>query len=127
MVCKRIEDFIGTYIGEGDFRREVKLFSSPNSLMASEHFALGMTIIGPGKRHECHAHDSNREIIVVYEGEGSADIAGDSISIRRGDIIELRENEGHAFVNTGAGNLCLLWIYFPPGLAEQKFLTCTSS
>ena len=43
----------GTFIGEGKYHREVKLFSSPNSEIPTDQFALGMTIIEPGQWHRC--------------------------------------------------------------------------
>lgn len=119
-----IKEKKGVFIGEGMTRREVKLFSSPNSPVQSEHFALGMTIVEPGQEHEIHEHDCNQEIVVVYSGEGRVRNGEDNVhAIKKGDILCFGFNDPHGFINDGNEDLMLLWIYYPPGLAESKFLT----
>lgn len=122
MVKFNLEEKEGTFIGEGITRREVKLFSSPNSPIATEDFALGMTIIDPGQEHEIHEHECNSEIQVIYEGQGIMKSGEQRIPIEKGQIIGLDTLEPHGFINTGKTPLKILWIYYPPGLAEEKFL-----
>lgn len=112
----------GTIIGEDEFRREVKLFTSPKSLIETPDFALGMTVIKPGKKHEAHAHDGNQEVMIIYEGTGLAIINDVETAICKGDIISVEKSEPHGFINTGEDNLKILWIYYPPGAADGKFL-----
>lgn len=124
MVIFNYKDRKGIYIGEGITRRIVKLFSSPNSIIPTEDFAFGMTIINPGKEHEIHEHDLNQEIIIVFSGYGYLKTNdNNSEYIKQGDIIGFEIDEPHGFVNTGTDDLILLWIYYPPGLAEKKFLS----
>lgn len=118
-----IEQKKGVYIGEDVTRREVKLFSSPNSSVSSEHFALGMTIVESGQEHEIHEHDCNQEIVIVYSGEGHVrNGENNEVAIKKGDILSFEYNDPHGFINDSDEDLMLLWIYYPPGLAEQKFL-----
>lgn len=113
----------GVFICKDEYYREVKLFASPNSEISAETFALGMTVIEPGKRHEEHVHDTNKEIMVIYEGEGILLSKGEKIHVKKDDVMGFDYNEPHGFINTGDVPLKILWIYHPPGLAEEKFLT----
>lgn len=117
-----IELHKGTIIGENEFRREVKLFTSPKSLIETPDFALGMTVIEPGQKHESHAHDANQEVMIIYEGSGIAIIDNVETKVCKGDVISVAKNESHGFVNTGEENLEIIWIYYPPGVADKKFL-----
>lgn len=121
MIKYSIDSKKGIFINKNKYIREIKLFTSPKSEIKREDFALGMTIIGVNKRHEVHAHVENKEIIVVYEGIGEAIIDGNIVSIEKDDIIEIEKNESHGFINTGNKELKLLWIYSPPGVADEKF------
>lgn len=116
-----IEEKKGVFINEDINRREVKLFASPKSKIKRD-FAIGMTIIKPGKVHEPHEHDKNQEIVVVYEGKGIASIGEKTFAIEKGDLISIEYNETHCFENNSNENLKLLWIYSPSGLADEKFI-----
>ncbi len=122
MIQRKIDDFTSVFIGEDITRRAVKLFSSPNAKIPTPEFALGMTIIAPGQQHEVHVHDLNSEIQVIYNGKGIMKGGAEDVEISKGDVIYLGVNEPHGFVNTGDDDLCILWIYYPTGLAEKKFL-----
>lgn len=111
----------GVFINEGINRREIKLLASPKSKIKRDDFAMGLTIIEPGKIHEAHEHNSNEEIVFVYEGKGIANIGDISTSVEKGDLIGIDYNEAHSFTNTGDEDLVLLWVYSPPGIADEKF------
>jgi len=117
-----IDEIPGTVINQGINQREVKLLASPNSQISREGFALGVTIVGAGKIHEEHAHDQNEEIVVILQGKGTAFIGGNEITVKTGDVLGINKLEGHKFINTDTSELQLLWIYSPPGVAEEKFL-----
>lgn len=122
MIRFEIEKKKGTFIGQGKYHREVKLFSSSKSEISTEKFALGMTIIEPGQWHEEHEHDANQEIMLIYEGTGILTSNGEEFQVKKGDIFSFEYNEAHGFRNTGTTALKILWIYHPPGVAEEKFL-----
>lgn len=123
MIKFNVSETKDTVIGKDMTERRVKLFSSPKSKIKTEPFALGMTVIEPGKSHEIHEHDANSEIQVIYSGIGLMISGGREVKIKKGDVIGLTVNEDHGFKNTGDTNLEILWIYYPPGLADEKFLT----
>lgn len=122
MIKYQLESHQGTVIGTGEYKRVVKLFTSPNSLIKTEDFALGMTVIRPGQRHEVHGHNSNQEVMIIYDGTGIAVINHVEMPVHKGDVISVGENETHGFINTGECDFKILWIYYPPGIAEEKFL-----
>lgn len=118
----QLEKTEGTFIGEEKALREVKLFTSPHSPIGTEHFAFGMTVIEPGQEHEVHQHQANGEVQLIYEGAGLMRTANGEVFVEKGDVVGLEAEESHGFVNTGGGPLKILWIYYPPGQAEEKFL-----
>ena len=79
-----------------------------------------MTIMPPGHIHEAHQHPGNEELIYVVGGTGEAHVGGQVTPVAAGCIISLDRDEAHQFVNTGADELRLLWIYSPSG-AEIRF------
>ncbi len=121
MIQFNMDNWEGVWIGEGVTRREVKLFSSPKSKISTENFAVGMTIVDVGQQHEVHEHEANREMIVIYGGEGLLLNGGKKIPVRKGDVLGFGYQEEHGFINTGDEPLMLCWIYFPPGVADEKF------
>lgn len=122
MVQFHMAHWKGVMIGQGITAREVKLFTSPHSTIQSEDFSTGITVIPPGKEHEIHRHEANLELQVIYNGTGILYSGGKEYSVCKGDIIGLGLNEEHGFRNTGKENLEILWIYYPSGAAEEKFL-----
>ena len=121
MIKYNLNEWEGVWIGEGVTHREVKLFASPKSKINAETFAVGMTIVGAGQRHEVHEHEANREMIVVYDGEGILQSGGKEYPVCKGDILGFGYQENHGFINTGNEPLMLCWIYYPPGVADDKF------
>lgn len=116
--------FPGKLNGEGENERLNKLLASPNSKITAPDFALGLVVIEPGKGHEIHQHSAHREIIVVVEGEVimHQEEGDEGIRLKKGDFIGFDFNEPHGFRNISDKTLYMLWIYYPPGEAEDKFL-----
>ncbi len=119
-----IYSFPGLERGEDIFTRVNKLLASPNSKISSPDFALGVVIMEPGRGHEIHTH-SNKEICVVLEGRAHLyqEEGGEGILLQKGDFFGFDHNEPHGFMNIGDETFYMLWIYYPPGQAEEKFLT----
>lgn len=117
-----VKDYKGVTIHEGTVnQREIRLFASPDCIIQRTDFALGMSVVPPGKIHEEHAHSDNEELMFVYQGTGKGTVGGENITIKPGDMIAVEKGEPHSFVNTGDEELCILWVYSPPG-SEKKFL-----
>ena len=77
---------------------------------------------GEAHTHEEHEHDANKEIMVIYDGEGQLLSNGIVLNVQKGDIMGFDFNEPHGFINIGTTPLKILWIYHPPGVADEKFL-----
>ena len=110
--------------GEGIFNRVNKLLASPNSKIPSPDFALGVVAMEPGKGHEIHEHGENREICVVLQGKAllHQKEGDEGVLLEKGDFIGFDYNDPHGFMNIGDETFYMLWIYYPPGQAEEKFL-----
>ncbi len=116
------EDFHGVVIHENTVNeREVRLFASPDCPVRRENFACGMAVIASGQVHEEHVHPDSDELILVYQGQGTGTVGGKELTISRGDVIAIDRGEPHTFTNTGREDLCLYWVYSPPG-PEKKYM-----
>jgi len=81
-------------------------------------FSLGLQVVAPGCHIRLHAHDRNKEVIFVWQGEGTALVAGTKHPMRPGTVIVLPLDVEHSFINDGADELKLLWIMAPHGLED---------
>jgi mannose-6-phosphate isomerase-like protein (cupin superfamily) len=85
-----------------------------------DSFSTGLQVLEPGTHIRRHAHERQHEILFCYRGEGYAEI-GDTRA--RHDLAEesmmlIGRGVQHKVVNTGAGQMRLLWIISPPGLED---------
>jgi mannose-6-phosphate isomerase-like protein (cupin superfamily) len=70
----------------------------------------------PGASEGLHYHPGIEEVYYVINGEGQAQVDGETAEIRKGDAIPVLLNEPHAFRNTSSQDLELMII----GIASQK-------
>jgi len=121
MFITHIDQIRGKSINDGTVnQRQIKLIASPRSKILRDAYGCGMTIMPPGHVHEAHRHPGNEELIYVVSGSGEAHVGGIVTPVAAGCIISLDRDEPHQFINTGDGELRLLWIYSPSG-AEIRF------
>jgi len=82
-------------------------------------FSLGVQVVAPGSHIRLHAHDRHREVIFVWQGEGTALIDGERHPMRPGAVIVLPFDVEHSFLNDSPdAELKLLWIMAPHGLED---------
>lgn len=82
-------------------------------------FSLGIQEVAPGSHIRLHAHDRHREVMFVWQGSGTAVVAGERHPMRPGTVIVLPFNVEHMFINDAAdAPLRLLWIMAPHGLED---------
>jgi len=116
-----IDDIPGISINKFPHDRVIKLLSSPFILRSSTHFAVGLSLIEPGRIHEEHSHDAE-EVIFIISGKGELSINGNEIiPLSKGTVVVLKPGEKHSIKVIGNKQLECLWIYAPPG-AEKKFI-----
>jgi quercetin dioxygenase-like cupin family protein len=71
----------------------------------------GITIIGPGSAIPMHSHNCE-ESVIVLEGEGIADIAGEEFAIQALDTTWIPPNLPHRFRNTSPDvTMKIFWTY----------------
>ena len=85
----------------------------PREGTAARKLGAGIDILPPGKR-ACpyHFHYAQEEMFVILEGEGTLRVAGDSIPIRAGDVIDIPPGPEypHQIINTSDAPLKYLSI-----------------
>ena len=78
----------------------------------------GIQVIAPGGYVREHRHKGQQELILVYEGEGVAEIDGREYPMFSGASFYLTPYKRHQFTNTGKGELKFFWVFLPGGLAD---------
>jgi mannose-6-phosphate isomerase-like protein (cupin superfamily) len=88
-----------------DFRREVR---------TADHSQLVLMTIPPGEEIGDEVHEGIDQTLVFEEGEAEAVIAGESFSVRAGQVVLVPAGVRHNFINRGSGPLRLWTVYAPP-------------
>jgi quercetin dioxygenase-like cupin family protein len=96
---------------EGWVNMDVKFLISRASVGA-ENTVFGLTVFPPGARHEIHRHPSAEETEYIVEGNGVARVGDDDVLMGPGDIVLVKRNEYHGFVNTSSTERAVMvWCY----------------
>jgi len=101
---------------EPSFAYATVLLSPADPPVVSHLFSYGIQVFAPGASLRPHAHARNDEILFIYEGEGTMTVEGRSAPIRPGATAFVSRFVEHTLVNTGPGELKMVWMIFPPGL-----------
>ncbi|MFN3348033.1 cupin domain-containing protein [Pseudorhodoplanes sp.] len=83
-----------------------------------DNFSTGLQILEPGAHIRRHAHERQHEILFCYRGEGYAEIGEDRHELAEESMMLIGRGVQHKVVNTGTGQMRLLWIISPPGLED---------
>ncbi len=83
-----------------------------------DNFSTGLQILEPGTHIRRHAHERQHEILFCYRGEGYAEIGETHHALAEESMILIGRGVQHKVVNTGSGQMRLLWIISPPGLED---------
>ena len=81
------------------------------------NFAMRHFTVASGGHSPRHSHDYEHEVYVV-EGRGRVEADGEHRDLRAGDVVFVRPNTTHQFVNTGSEPftfLCLVPVTFDCG------------
>jgi len=73
-------------------------------------------LLPPGASEGVHRHPGIEEVYYVLNGEGQAQVNGETADIHKGDAVPVLLNEAHAFKNTSSQDLEFMII----GIATQK-------
>jgi len=83
-----------------------------------DSFSAGTQVLPPGRHVREHGHQQNHELVFIYEGEGRCEIEGQSYPLKPGSTVLFGRNARHIIENTGAVDMKLHWVFFPPGLED---------
>lgn len=86
--------------------------------MPYDTFSSGIQVMPPGGEVREHGHKQNHELVFIYEGEGVVDIDGEVTRIVPGSTVLFARNCTHWIKNTGASDMKMFWVFFPPGLED---------
>ena len=78
----------------------------------------GIQAVAPGCFVREHQHDEYEELILVYEGEGTAIVDGEEHHMQPGTTLYLGPRCKHKFINTGEIELRFFWVLMPGGLSD---------
>ena len=83
-----------------------------------DNFSTGLQILEQGAHIRRHAHERQHEILFCYRGEGYAEIGESRHELTEESMMLIGRGVQHKVVNTGTGQMRLLWIISPPGLED---------
>jgi mannose-6-phosphate isomerase-like protein (cupin superfamily) len=83
-----------------------------------DSFSTGLQILEAGAHIRRHAHERQHEILFCYRGEGYAEIGETRHELSEESMMLIGRGVQHKVVNTGGGQMRLLWIISPPGLED---------
>jgi len=83
-----------------------------------DNFSIGIQVLEPGKHVRRHAHERSHEILFCYRGTGYADIDGTQYPLAPETMVLVGRGVQHKVVNTGEGEMRLLWFISPAGLED---------
>jgi mannose-6-phosphate isomerase-like protein (cupin superfamily) len=86
--------------------------------MPYDTFSSGIQVMPPGCEVREHGHKQNHELIFVYEGTGYVEIDGERTELGPESTVLFARNCVHRIVNTGACDMKMFWVFFPPGLED---------
>jgi mannose-6-phosphate isomerase-like protein (cupin superfamily) len=72
----------------------------------------------PGDGPALHRHPYS-EVFIVQEGTVTFTVDGERLEARTGDILVVRANQAHSFVNSGAGPLRQIDIHLSPTFSTE--------
>jgi len=81
-------------------------------------FSTGIQVLEPGAHIRRHAHERCHELLFCYAGRGYAEIDGRRYEIAPETMILVGRGLQHKVINTGDGQMRLLWFIAPPGLED---------
>ncbi len=84
----------------------------------STRLSMGTQEIPPGGRIPRHLHEREEEILFFHEGEGEAEVGGETHPVGPGSTVFLPVGVPHGVRNTGERPIRLVWVFSPPGYEE---------
>lgn len=94
-------------VPRNDGIESVRLTPDP---LPGQGFVMGTTSFPPGTKIPLHSHNTIEQVTVI-EGTGLAEINGETRPVEPYDTTQIAPGEFHRFINTGDGDMKILWVY----------------
>ncbi|MEU8223603.1 aldehyde dehydrogenase family protein [Kribbella sp. NPDC048915] len=88
----------------------------------ANRITTGTTTFAPGTRIPMHSHNVE-ESVLVFSGQATAVIDGERVDLEAGDATWVPAGVPHQFINRGAGEMTIYWVY--GGRAVTRTMTAT--
>ena len=98
--------------------RKTRVILGENGAINGEHFCQGYVVIHPNGCIPSHAH-SAAESYTVLRGSGEMTVDGETRPIEAGELVYMPPDKPHALVNTGEGELHMMFVYAPKMIVEH--------
>lgn len=96
------------------------LIGRHNSSGAAKQQTVAMVALSPGKSSDTHFHKEREESYFFVEGFGTADIDGQKVSVKAGDLVFAHAGEKHQFINNGSSDLKYIVFTAPSWVPEDS-------
>ena len=84
--------------------------------MPYDGFSSGIQVLPPGCSVREHGHRQHHELLFFYEGTGRCEIEDAVYDLTPGTTVLFGRYARHTFINTGATDMKLFWVFLPPAL-----------
>ncbi len=94
-------------VERGDGITSVRLTPHP---LEEQGFTVGVTTFPPGTSIRLHSHNCIEQVTML-EGEGIVVLNGVEREVKPYDTTQVPAGDFHRFINRGAGQMRILWVY----------------
>jgi mannose-6-phosphate isomerase-like protein (cupin superfamily) len=81
--------------------------------VGSKNLALGVNETEPGSMVPEHVHESEEEVMLFLEGQGTFITKDEEIDLKPGICVYNPPGSAHKIINTGTTKLKFVWVYAP--------------
>ena len=110
-----IFDIEGTVFPAG---RRTRVILGQNGALPGEKFCQGYVVIEPQGRIPEHEHETV-ESYTILSGTRGTTVAGETQAVGPGDCVFIPSGKPHALVNTGEGQMHMMFVYAPSVIVDH--------
>lgn len=109
------KDIAGTEFPSG---RRTRVMLGENGVINGEYFCQGYVVVYPGGSIPIHDHETV-ESYTIIKGQCDMTVDEETKSLSEGDFAYMKPWQKHGLVNTGEGELHMMFVYAPKMIAEH--------
>ena len=88
--------------------------------VGAKNLSMGVNITDIGSMIPKHAHEGGEEAMFIISGKGTLVVENEERELGPGMAIYMPPGVEHSILNTGEGELKLVWVYSPPLPKHRK-------